>query len=131
MSFYVDSDDMQCKPSPFGKQFFFVRQIQLASLYISHFKVTKRKYFSQGKCNFMKLLFVLWDKIKILSLQTVNLPHQYLHVLFLTPLINFWGICKLTVENMAEKMLKYFSALNEYLNNFFQFFVVCIEYIKI
>jgi hypothetical protein len=37
----------------------------------------------------MKLLFALLDKIKKISLYTVYLPHQLLHMLFLTPFINF------------------------------------------
>jgi hypothetical protein len=45
----------------------FVWQIQLSLLHISLFKVTKRKYFSQGKWEFMKFLFVLLDNIKILT----------------------------------------------------------------
>jgi hypothetical protein len=43
----------------------------------------------QGKCEFMKLLFALLDKINILPLYTVYLPHQLLHTLFFTPFINF------------------------------------------
>jgi hypothetical protein len=46
----------------------FVWQIQLSLLHISLFKVIKRKYISQGKCEFVKFLFVLLDKIKILTL---------------------------------------------------------------
>jgi hypothetical protein len=46
----------------------FVWQIQLSLLHISLFKVIKRKYISQGKCEFVKFLFVLLDKIEILTL---------------------------------------------------------------
>jgi hypothetical protein len=46
----------------------FVWQIQLSLLHISLFKVIEWKYFSQGKCEFMKFLFVLLDMIKILAL---------------------------------------------------------------
>ncbi len=46
----------------------FVRQIQLFVLHISLFKVIRRKYLNQGKCEFMKFLFVLLNKIKILTL---------------------------------------------------------------
>ncbi len=46
----------------------FVLQIQLSWLHISLFKVIKRKYFSQGICEFVKFLFVLLDKIIILTL---------------------------------------------------------------
>jgi hypothetical protein len=53
----------------------FVWQIQLFLLKISLFKEIKRKYFSQGKCEFMIFLIVLLDKIKILTLETVYLPH--------------------------------------------------------
>jgi hypothetical protein len=46
----------------------FVRQMQLSSLHISLFKVAKIKYFSQGKDQYKKFLFVPLDKIKILTL---------------------------------------------------------------
>jgi hypothetical protein len=40
----------------------------------------QEKNFSQGKCEFMKFLFLLIDKIKILTLLTIFLPHQLLHI---------------------------------------------------
>jgi hypothetical protein len=46
----------------------FVWLIQLSLLHISLFKEIINKYFSQGKCEFMKILFVLLGKIKILTL---------------------------------------------------------------
>jgi hypothetical protein len=67
----------------------YVWQIQLYFLHISLFKIIKRKYFIQSKCEFMKFLLVLLDKIKILPLYTVYLPHQLLHMLFFTPFRNF------------------------------------------
>jgi hypothetical protein len=67
----------------------FVWLIQLYFLPISLFKIFKRKYFIQSKCELMKLLFVLLGKIKILPLYTVYLPHQLLHMLFFTPFRNF------------------------------------------
>ncbi len=67
----------------------FVWQIQLYFHHISLFKIIKRKYFIQSKCEFMKLLFVVFDKIKIFPLYTVYLPHQLLHMLFFTPFRNF------------------------------------------
>ncbi len=42
--------------------------IQLHSLHISLLKVITVKYFTQGKCEFMNFIFVLLDKIKILTL---------------------------------------------------------------
>jgi hypothetical protein len=45
----------------------FISQIQLSLHQISLFKVAKRKNFSQGKCEFLKFLFVLLDNIKILT----------------------------------------------------------------
>ncbi len=66
----------------------FVWQILLSLFHISLFKVIKRKYFSQGKCEFFIFLFVLLDKIKIVTLETVYLPHQLLYMLFLAPLKN-------------------------------------------
>jgi hypothetical protein len=69
----------------------YVWQIQLYFLHISLFKIIKRKYFIRSKCEFMKFLFVLLDKIKILPLYTVYLPHQLLHMLFFTPFRNFWA----------------------------------------
>ncbi len=69
----------------------FVWQIQLYFLHISLFKIIKRKYFIQSKCEFMKFLFVLLDKINILPLYTVYLPHQLLHMLFFAPFRNFWA----------------------------------------
>jgi hypothetical protein len=80
-------------------------------LQISLFKVFKGKNFSQSKRECVKFLFMLLDNIKILTLQTVFLSHQLLHMLFLTPFINFLEIYELTVENMTEK-LTYFSTLN-------------------
>ncbi len=74
----------------------FVWLIQLYFLHISLFKIIKRKYFIQSKCEFMKLLFVLLGKIKILPLYTVYLPHQLLHMLFFTPFRNFWATVFLT-----------------------------------
>jgi hypothetical protein len=67
----------------------FVRQIQLYFLHISLFKIIKRKYFIQSKCEFMKLLFRLLGKIKILPLYSFYLPHQLLHMLFFSPFRNF------------------------------------------
>ncbi len=58
-----NNDDTHCKLANS-----FVWQVQLSLLHISLFKVIKRKYFSQGKCEFMKFLFVLLNKIKILTL---------------------------------------------------------------
>ncbi len=49
----------------------------------------KRKYVNQGKCAFIKFLFVPLDKIKILTLSTVYVPQQLLYILFLTPFRNF------------------------------------------
>ncbi len=69
----------------------YVWQMQLYFLHISLFKITKRKYFIQSKCEFMKILFVLLNKIKILPLYTVYLPHKLLHRLFFTPFRNFWA----------------------------------------
>jgi hypothetical protein len=46
----------------------FVWLIQLSLLHISLFKEIINKYFSQGKCEIMKILFVLLGKIKILTL---------------------------------------------------------------
>jgi hypothetical protein len=66
----------------------FVWQILLSFFHISLFKVIKRKYFSQGNCEFLIFLFVLLDKIKIFTLETVYLPHQLLYMLFLAPLKN-------------------------------------------
>jgi hypothetical protein len=60
-----------------------------AKVIISLFKIIKRKYFIQSKCEFMKLLFGLLDKIKICPLYTVYLPHQLLHMLFLIQFRNF------------------------------------------
>jgi hypothetical protein len=48
----------------------FVWQMQLSLLHISLFKIIKRKYFSQRKCELLIFLFVLLDKIKILPLET-------------------------------------------------------------
>jgi hypothetical protein len=67
----------------------FVKQIQLYFLHISLFKIIKRKYFIQSKCEFTKLLFGLLDKIKSFPLYTVYLPHQLLHMLFLIQFRNF------------------------------------------
>jgi hypothetical protein len=77
---------VHCKPSPFDKQFCMAN----TSVFISYitFKVIKRKYFSQGKCEFLIFLFVLLDKIKMFTLETVYLPHQLLYMLFLAPLKN-------------------------------------------
>jgi hypothetical protein len=46
----------------------FVWKIQLYVLQIPLFKVIKRNNFSQGKYEFKNFLFVLLDKIKILTL---------------------------------------------------------------
>jgi hypothetical protein len=46
----------------------FVWQIKLSLLQISLFKVIKRKYFSQGKCESMKSLVLCLDQIKSLTL---------------------------------------------------------------
>jgi hypothetical protein len=43
----------------------FVWPIQLSLLHILLFKVLIRKYFTQGKCDSMKFLFLLSGKIKI------------------------------------------------------------------
>jgi hypothetical protein len=67
----------------------FVWHIQLYFLHISLFKIINRKYLIQSKCELMKFLFVLLEKIKILPLYTVYLPHQLLHMLFITPFRNF------------------------------------------
>jgi hypothetical protein len=48
----------------------FVWPVQLSLLHILLFKVLIRKYFTQGKCDFMKFLFILSGKIKILTLYT-------------------------------------------------------------
>ncbi len=61
----------------------FVWQLQLYFLHISFFKIIKRKYFIQSKCEFIKFLFVLLYKIKILPLYTVYLPHHLPHMLSL------------------------------------------------
>jgi hypothetical protein len=71
----------------------FVWQIQQSLLHISLFKVFQRKYFSQGTYEFMKFLFALLEKIKLLTLETVPLPHQLLRMLFLTPFKYFLAIC--------------------------------------
>jgi hypothetical protein len=63
--------------------------MQLSLLHISLFKIIKRKYFSERKCELLIFLFVLLDKIKILPLETANLPHQLLYMLYQTPLRNF------------------------------------------
>jgi hypothetical protein len=78
--------------------------MQLSLLHISLFKIIKRKYFSQGKCEFLIFLFVLLDKIKILTLETAYMPHQLLYMLYQTPS----SMSGLTVKNIAEKILKYF-----------------------
>jgi hypothetical protein len=67
----------------------FVWHIQLFFPYISLFKIINRKYLIQSKCEFIKLLFVLLEKIQILPLYTVYLPLQLLHMLFFTPFRNF------------------------------------------
>jgi hypothetical protein len=67
----------------------FVWQIQLYFHHISLFKIIQRKYFMQSKCEFMLFLHALYDKIKILPLYTVYLPHQLLHMLFFLPFRNF------------------------------------------
>ncbi len=76
-----------CKPSPFGKQFCLANTAIFPS-YIT-FQNNYTKIFNQSNCEFMKLLFVLLGKIKILPLYTVYLPHQLLHMLFFTPFRNF------------------------------------------
>ncbi len=68
-------------------------QVQLTILQLSLFKVIKRKYFSQGKCLFLMLLY-------------------FSIMLFLTTFRNSSAISRPTLENMAEKMLKYFLTLN-------------------
>jgi hypothetical protein len=89
----------------------FVWQIQLAIIQISLFKVIRRKYFSQGKFEFLLFLFVLLYKIKILTLLTVYLRHQSLHMLFLTPFRNFWAISRPNLEKWLNKW-KVFLMLN-------------------
>ncbi len=81
----------------------FVWQILLSLFHISLFKVIKRQYFSQGKCEFLIFLFVILDKIKIFTLETVYLPHQLLYMLFLAPLKNVWAIYGLTVKTLLKK----------------------------
>jgi hypothetical protein len=78
--------------------------IQLSSLHASLFKVIMMKYFSQVKCKFMNFLFALLGKIKILTLQTIYFSHQLLHMLCITPFINFCAISGLKVENIPWKM---------------------------
>jgi hypothetical protein len=71
---------------------------------MSLFKVIKRKYVSQGKCEFMIFLFVV---------KPAYLPRQLLHMLFLTPFINISkSFMDQELKKMAEKMLKYFLMLN-------------------
>ncbi len=58
----------------------------------------KSKYFIQSKCEFMKVFFVLLDKIKIVPLSTSAYAFLYSIEKFLS-----YSIPELTVENMAEK----------------------------
>jgi hypothetical protein len=46
----------------------FVWPVQLSLLHMLLFKVLIRKYFTQGKCDFLKFLFILSGKIKFLTL---------------------------------------------------------------
>jgi hypothetical protein len=86
------------KPNPFDKQFCMANTAIFTSYCILLFKVL-RKYFSQGIRDFIKFLFVLLGKIKILTLKAVYFPHELLHLLFLTPFRNLLDMFGLIVEN--------------------------------
>ncbi len=71
---YYTNVPLHCKASPFGKHFCMAKYSYISLLHISIFKVSRRKYFSQGECEFMKFLFVLFDKIKIITLLFATTP---------------------------------------------------------
>jgi hypothetical protein len=56
-------------------------------------------------------LFVLLDKIKIFTLETVHLPHQLLYMLFLTPLKNFRAISELIVKILLQNVKIFVNAI--------------------
>ncbi len=60
------------------------------------FKVNMMKYFIQNKCEFRYFLFALLGKTKILTFQNVYIPHQLLHMLFITAISAISGFI---VEN--------------------------------
>jgi hypothetical protein len=67
------------------------------------------KYFTQGKCEFMNFIFVLLDKIKILTLKTVYFPNQLLNMLCVHLILNILTLCKSIYETPTSNfILAYF-----------------------